>query len=345
MKYNTLPGTEISISEICLGTMTFGEQNNESEGHKQLDYALEHGINFIDTAELYSVPASAATYGSTETIIGTWLKKSGKRKQVVLASKISGPGEYAAHIRSTGFTKQAVTEALHGSLKRLQTSYLDLYQLHWPTRPANYFGVRNYVHSEAALQEDNFLTVLETLNDFVKAGKIRQIGISNETAWGTMRYLNEAEKHHLPRMKTIQNPYSLLNRTFEGALAEVAMQEQVGLLAYSPLAFGVLSGKYRNGQTPEKGRVTLYPRFDRYSNEQCVKAVNLYYALALENNLTLTELSLAFVRQKPWVSSTIIGATTIDQLKENIATTEIILGPSLLKGIDAINSEIPNPAP
>ena len=345
MKYAKLPNTDIEVSDICLGTMTFGEQNNEAEGHQQLDYALEKGVNFIDTAELYAVPSRAETYGSTETIIGTWLRKTGNRNKVVLASKIAGPGDYTAHIRATGYAKQAIKDALHASLKRLQTSYLDLYQLHWPTRVTNYFGVRNYVHSESAEKEDNFLSVLETLNDFVVEGKIRHIGVSNETAWGAMKFLNEAEKHKLPRMKTIQNPYSLLNRTFEGGLAEVAMQENIGLLAYSPLAFGVLSGKYRNGQKPAKGRVTLFPKFDRYSSKQCQLAVELYHELALKNGLTLTELSLAFVRQQPWVASCIIGATTMGQLKENIATSNIVLSAEIIKEINQINEQIPNPAP
>ncbi|MBL4746552.1 MAG: NADP(H)-dependent aldo-keto reductase [Flavobacteriaceae bacterium] len=345
MKFNKLPNTDIEVSDICLGTMTFGEQNNEFEGHQQLDYALEQGVNFIDTAELYSVPSRAATYGSTETIIGTWLHKTGNRNKVVLASKIAGPGDYTAHIRTTGYSKKALREALGRSLKRLQTSYLDLYQLHWPTRTTNYFGVRNYSRVEDAQQEDGFLNILETLNDFVKEGKIRHLGISNETAWGAMKFLSEAEKHNLPRMKTIQNPYSLLNRTFEGALAEVSMQENIGLLAYSPLAFGVLSGKYRNGKTPGKGRVTLFPRFDRYSNQQCSSAVELYHNLALENGLTLTQLSLAFVRQQPWVTSCIIGATTMAQLKENIETIHTTLSPEILARIDQINELIPNPAP
>jgi len=345
MKYNKLPNTDISVSDICLGTMTFGEQNNESEGHQQLDYAIEQGVNFIDTAELYAVPSRTETYGSTETIIGSWLRKTGNRNKVVLGSKIAGPGDYTAHIRSTGYSKQAITEALHNSLKRLQTSYLDLYQLHWPTRTTNYFGVRNYTHSENAKQEDNFLNILETLNDFVLEGKIRNIGVSNETAWGALKFLSEAEKHNLPRMKTIQNPYSLLNRTYEGALAEISMQENIGLLAYSPLAFGVLSGKYRNGQTPKKGRVTLFPRFDRYSSHQCKQAVDLYHELAAKHGLTLTELSLAFVRQQPWVTSSIIGATTMEQLKENIATINTTLSPEIIASINAINEQIPNPAP
>lgn len=345
MNYSKLPDTDIAVSDICLGTMTFGEQNNESEGHQQLDYALEHGVNFIDTAELYSVPSRAETYGSTETIIGTWLQKTGNRNKIVLASKIAGPGDYTAHIRNTGYSKKSITEALHNSLMRLQTDYLDLYQLHWPTRVTNYFGQRNYTYVENAQKEDTFLSVLETLNSFVKEGKIRHIGLSNETAWGAMKYLSEAEKHKLPRMKTIQNPYSLLNRTFEGALAEVSMQENIGLLAYSPLAFGVLSGKYRNEKKPVKGRVTIFPNFDRYSNTQCNNAVDLYFELAQKHGLSLTELSLAFTRQQAWTISSIIGATTLDQLKENIATVEVVLTKEILDSINVINEQIPNPAP
>jgi aryl-alcohol dehydrogenase-like predicted oxidoreductase len=345
MKYTTLPNTDLKVSKICLGTMTFGEQNTEADGHKQLDYALEKGVNFIDTAEMYSVPARAETYGATEKIIGSWLKKTGNRNKIVLASKIAGPGEYTAHIRKDGYRKRALKEAIENSLQRLQTDYLDLYQLHWPERQTNYFGVRDYKHNSEDAWQDNFKEVLETLDEIKREGKIRHIGVSNETTWGTKRFLEESEKNNLPRLSTIQNPYSLLCRPFDGSLAELSMRENVGLLAYSPLGFGVLSGKYIRKENVEKARITLFPRFSRYSSEQAVKATKLYLALAEKNNLSLTQMSLAWVNHQPWVTSNIIGATNLTQLKENIESIHVELSEEVLKEIDAIHNLIPNPAP
>jgi len=265
MKYTKLPHTNIEVSKICLGTMTWGKQNTEAEGHQQMDYAFNKGVNFFDVAELYPVPAEAETYGKTEEIIGTWFKKTGNRNNIILASKIAGTGDYTKHIRTTGFSKESIINAVESSLKRLQTDYIDLYQLHWPERKTNFFGQRNYVYDPTDTWEDNFYEILETLNSLVKQGKIRTIGLSNETPWGTMRYLEEAKKKPaLPRAITIQNPYSLLCREFETGLSEIAMKENIGLLAYSPLGFGVLSGKYLNGKMPEKARITLFPNFDRY---------------------------------------------------------------------------------
>jgi len=345
MKYTTLPNTDLKVSKICLGTMTFGEQNTEADGHEQLDYALEKGVNFIDTAEMYSVPARAETYGATEKIIGSWLKKTGNRNKIVLASKIAGPGEYTAHIRKDGYRKRALKEAIENSLQRLQTDYLDLYQLHWPERQTNYFGVRDYKHNLEDAWQDNFKEVLETLDEIKREGKIRHIGVSNETTWGTKRFLEESEKNNLPRLSTIQNPYSLLCRPFDGSLAELSMRENVGLLAYSPLGFGVLSGKYIRKENVEKARITLFPRFSRYSSEQAVKATKLYLALAEKNNLSLTQMSLAWVNHQPWVTSNIIGATNLTQLKENIESIHVELSEEVLKEIDAIHNLIPNPAP
>lgn len=345
MKYTTLPNTDLKVSKICLGTMTFGEQNTEADGHQQLDYALEKGINFIDTAEMYSVPARPETYGATEKIIGSWLKKTGNRNTIVLASKIAGPGEYTAHIRNDGYRKRALKEAIENSLQRLQTDYLDLYQLHWPERQTNYFGVRDYKHNSEDDWQDNFKEVLETLDQIKREGKIRHIGVSNETTWGTKRFLEESEKNNLPRLSTIQNPYSLLCRTFDGSLAELSMRENVGLLAYSPLGFGVLSGKYIRKENIEKARITLFPRFSRYSSEQAVKATKLYLALAEKNQLSLTQMSLAWVNHQPWVTSNIIGATNLTQLKENIESIHVALSEEVLKEIDAIHNLIPNPAP
>ncbi|NER14482.1 NADP(H)-dependent aldo-keto reductase [Leptobacterium flavescens] len=345
MKYTTLPHTDIKVSKICLGTMTWGEQNTEAEGHEQMDYALEQGVNFFDTAELYSVPARPETQGSTEKIIGSWFKKTGNRDKVILASKIAGPAEFTKHIRTGGFSREEITDAIHKSLKRLQTDYIDLYQLHWPERPTNYFGQRGYTHVEENRWEDNFKEVLESLEVFVKEGKIRQIGVSNEVPWGTMRFLEESRKHDLPRMITIQNPYSLLNRTFEVGNAEVSHRENVGLLAYSPLGFGVLSGKYLGGKMPANARITLFPAYSRYLGPESVKATQRYFDLATENGLSLAQMSLAFVNQQPFVTSNIIGATSMEQLKENIGSIDVELDKELIGKINAIHNEIPNPAP
>lgn len=343
MKYTTLPHTDINVSKICLGSMTWGNQNNEAQGHEQLDYAFDKGINFIDTAELYPVPANADTQGKTSEIIGNWLKQKGNRDKVVLASKIAGPGDYTAHIRTTGFNPQSITEALDTELKRLQTDYIDLYQLHWPERNTNRFGQRLYNYD--AEWNDNFNTILHTLDKEVKAGRIRHIGISNENAWGTMRYLEEHKQHNLPRVRTIQNAYSLLCRSFETDLAEVALRENVGLLAYSPMAFGVLSGKYIKGKAEDDARLKLFPRFARYSSEQATEATKRYMEIAESNNLTVAELALAFVNQQPFVTSTIIGATKLYQLKENIASIDVTLSKEILDAINDVHNAIPNPAP
>lgn len=342
MKYTTIPKTDIKVSKICLGSMTWGNQNTEAEGHQQLDYAFENGINFIDTAEVYPVPASAETQGRTSSIIGTWLKKTGHRDQVVLASKIAGSGDYTAHIRTTGFSKDAINDAVNGELKRLQTDYIDVFQLHWPERETNRFGIRNF--NLDTKWEDNFNQILHSLNEVIKSGKIRHIGLSNENSWGTMRYLEESKTHNLPRIKTIQNAYSLLNRTFETDLSEVSLREHVGLLAYSPMAFGVLSGKYIKGTEAENSRLKLFPRFSRYSSESCNEAAKRYLKIAESNHLTLAQMSLAFVTQQPFVTSNIIGATTLEQLKENISSIDIALSDAVLEQIDAVNNVIPNPA-
>ena len=346
MKYTNLPNTDVKVSKICLGTMTWGNQNTEAEGHEQMDYALEQGVNFFDTAELYSVPATAETYGATEKIIGSWFKKTGNRDKVVLASKIAGAGDYTAHIRKDGFSKRAITEAIEGSLQRLQTDYIDLYQLHWPSRGVNCFGVRDYPYKTSAKEAENHLEILETLNDFIKQGKIKHIGLSNETPWGTMKYLETAKNHDLPRMITIQNSYSLIHRSYEYGMSEVSMRENIGLLAYSPLAQGVLSGKYLNGGQPEGARGTLFPRFiARYKSDSSEEAVKQYLAIAKKHGLTLTELSLAYINQLPFVTSNIIGATKMEQLKENINSINIELSEEIVAEIEAVHALIPNPAP
>ena len=325
--------------------MTWGNQNTQNEGFEQMDYALEKGVNFFDTAELYPVPANAETYADTERIIGNWFEQRKNRDKVVLATKIAGPGAYTAHIRTTGFTPDSIREALEGSLIRLKTDYIDLYQLHWPERNANFFGKRDYAADADEQWAVNFQEILKTLEGFIKEGKIRHIGLSNEPPWGAMKYLALAEHKNLPQMKTIQNPYSLLNRTFEVGNAEVSHREHLGLLAYSPLAFGVLSGKYRGGKLPEKSRLKLFPRMARYSSKEATAATEAYATIAAKHNLTLTQLSLAFVTDRPFVTSNIIGATTMEQLAENIATADVTLSADILAEIDAVHNRIPNPAP
>ncbi len=344
MEYNILPNTDIKVSKICLGSMTWGNQNTEEEGHEQLDYAFENGVNFVDTAELYPVPATAETQGRTSKIIGNWLKKTGHRNKIILASKIAGPGDYTAHIRTSGFKGNSIEEAIDLELKRLQTDYIDLYQLHWPERGTNTFGIRDYKHNEKDRWEDNFKTVLENLDNEVKKGRIRNVGISNEKAWGTMRYIYESKKNNLSRPITVQNAYSLINRAFEGDMAEVSIRENIGLLAYSPMAFGVLSGKYIKNTALENSRLKLFPRFSRYSSESSTIATKKYLKLAEDNNISLAQMALAFVSNKEFVTSNIIGATSITQLKENINSIYLKLDKDILKKIDKIHEEIPNPS-
>ena len=345
MKYTTLPSTAIKVSKICLGSMTWGNQNTEAEGHAQMDFALDQGVNFFDTAELYPVPANAETQGLTSKYIGTWLKKNNTRDKVIIASKIAGIGDYTAHIRTAGFSAKTIKEAIDLELGRLQTDYIDLYQLHWPERHTNTFGVRDFKPSPNDPWVDNFNAVLHALESFVKAGKIRAIGISNEKAWGTMRYVEEIRKDSLTPISTAQNAYSLLNRTYEGDLAEVSLREDIGLLAYSPLAFGVLSGKYIEGTAADNARLKLFPRFARYSSAQSTEATKQYLKLAQDLGISLTTLALAFVNQRPFVTSNIIGATNLDQLKENIESINAEFSQETLDRIDAIHAGIPNPAP
>ena len=345
MEYTTLPNSDINVSKICLGTMTWGNQNTEADGFAQMDYAVEKGVNFFDTAELYPVPATKETQGRTSKIIGNWLKIKQNRDKIVLASKIAGPGDYTTHIRTTGFKGDAIRQAIDLELKRLQTDYIDLYQLHWPERQTNTLGVRDYKPSAKDPWIDNFNEVLHELNALVKAGKIRAYGLSNEKSWGSMRYLEEVRKDKLPKISTIQNAYSLLNRVFEGDLAEISLRENMGLLAYSPLAFGVLSGKYIEGTAAKNARLNLFPRFARYSSEQATEATKAYLKLAKELGLSLTTLALAFVSERPFVTSNIIGATTLEQLKENIDSIHTKLDEDTLKEINTIHSKIPNPSP
>lgn len=346
MNYTTLPHTNIKVSKICLGTMTWGRQNSQEEGFAQMDYALDRGVNFFDTAEMYPIPATPERYAETERIIGNWFKKTGNRDKIVLASKIIGRvSDYTKHIRSTGFSPDSLRSAVEASLKRLQTDYLDLYQLHWPERVTNTFGKRDYKHDPNDAWTDNFNEVLTTLDGLIKEGKIRHIGVSNERAWGVMRFLEESKHHNLPRMITIQNPYSLLNRTFESDLAEISIRENIGLLAYSPMAFGVLSGKYIKNQDTAKDRLNMFPNMSRYNSQNSIDATRAYLKIAEENNLTLAQMSLAFVNQQPFVTSNIIGATSINQLRENIESINVNLDSTICSEINKVHSLIPNPAP
>jgi aryl-alcohol dehydrogenase-like predicted oxidoreductase len=346
MELRRLGRSDIHVSPLCLGTMTFGEQNSEAEAHAQLDRAVAAGINFIDTAEMYPVPPRAETVGRTETFIGTWLAARGQRERVVLATKVAGPGAWLPHVRGghSRLNRKHIETALHASLERLQTDYIDLYQLHWPDRETNYFGQLGFT----PVAEDASVPLLETLEvlaDLVQSGKVRTIGVSNETPWGVMRFLALAEQHGLPRMASIQNPYSLLNRTFEVGLAEVAMREDCGLLAYSPLGFGVLSGKYLDGRRPAGGRLTLYERFNRYSNPESERATAEYVALARRHGLDPAQMALAWVTSRPFTTANILGATSLEQLESNLASIDLTLSEDLLAEIEAIHTRQPNPAP
>jgi aryl-alcohol dehydrogenase-like predicted oxidoreductase len=344
MKYTYLPSTDIKVSKICLGTMTFGNQNTIDESEEQMNYALENGVNFFDTAELYPVPATPERYADTEKIIGNWMKKESNRNKIILATKIAGPGDYTKHIRTTGFSEESLFEAVDGSLKRLKTDYIDLYQLHWPERLTNTFGQRGFKYIEADKWEDNCEKVLESLKKLIDLGKIRQVGLSNENPWGFMKFL-EFSKKNLPQMITIQNPYSLLNRLFEVGNAEICIRENTGLLAYSPLGFGVLSGKYLDGKMPENSRLKLFPNLSRFAGKQSQKATGMYMEIANKHGMSLTHMSLAFVNSKPFVTSNIIGASKLNQLKENIESINIDLSEEVFKEIENVQSLIPNPAP
>ena len=346
MKYTILPNTNLKVSTICLGTMTFGNQNTESEAHEQLDYAVAQGINFIDTAEMYPIGGNAQIFGSTERHIGTWIKKIGasEREKLIIATKIAGPNRGLDYIRQPlDFSKKSIHEAVELSLKNLQTDYIDLYQMHWPERVMNMFQKRGVQKLDTNWQ-DNIFEVLTIFDGLIKEGKIKHIGVSNENPWGVMRFLVESEKHGLPRIATIQNPFSLLNRLYEVGLSEMTMRENVGLLAYSPLGFGFLTGKHLNG-IAKNSRLDLFRNFVRYTNENCFKATQLYKELAEKNGLTLTEMAMAFVNQQDFVTSTIIGATSMEQLKENIAAFDVQLNKEILAEIEKIQELIPNPAP
>jgi len=346
MQQQKLGRSGIEVSRICLGTMTWGEQNSEAQAHAQLDAALDFGVNFIDTAEMYPVPPMASTYGETERCIGSWLKARNNRDKVILATKVMSRSDDLTYVRNGNMQldHKNITAALDASLERLQTDYVDLYQLHWPDRKTNYFGQLGYHYPEV----DESVPIeesLQVLADLVRSGKVRHVGISNETPWGAMRFMQLAETRGLPRAVSIQNPYSLLNRSFEVGLAEISHREQLGLLAYSPLAFGTLSGKYLNGAQPADGRLTLYSRFSRYTSDVAQLAIAAYVALARQHGLDPAQMALAYLHSRPFITSTIIGATTMSQLQSNLASINLTLDDNVISGIEAIHQRYPNPCP
>ena len=344
MNYKKLGNTDIDVSTICLGTMTWGEQNTQEEAFRQMDYALDQGVNFWDTAELYSVPPKAETYGLTEVIIGNWFKENKKRDKVILASKVAGP--MRAYLRGGGnnYGIEKMTQAINDSLKRLQTDYIDLYQLHWPERNTNMFGRLGYEHKEN--EWNKFEDVLGNLQKFIKEGKIRQIGLSNETPWGVSKCLELSKEKELPRMMSVQNPYSLLNRTYEVGLAEISIRDQIGLLAYSPLASGYLTGKYRNNQLPKNSRIERDGDFwTRYNKPNTAKAVDAYYEISKKYNLNFAQMSLKFCEIQPFITTVIIGATTMEQLQTNIESVNINLTDDVINEINEVQKIYPNPCP
>ena len=346
MQMNKLGRTDIRVSRICMGTMTFGGQNDEAESFAFMDMCAEHGVNFYDSAEMYTFPADPKTQGMSEEILGKWIKARGNRSDVVVATKITGPGPRFNHIRGGDlkFTKAQISEAVDNSLRRLGTDCIDLYQTHWPERDANYFGKLGYAHHPDNTGWTPIAEVVDAMEDQIKAGKIRSFGLSNETPWGVMEHLTKAGDRSA-RAVSIQNPYNLLNRTFEVGLAEMAIHEDVGLFGYSPLGFGALTGKYLNGGLPDGSRLKLFPDFKRHFKPRGIEATERYLELAHKYDLDLTVMALAFVNSRPFLVSNIIGATTLEQLRTNLSSEDVVLSDEILAEIDAIHADIPNPAP
>ena len=345
MKFKKLGTTDLDVSLICLGTMTWGTQNTEKDAFEQMDYSIDKGINFFDTAELYSVPPNSDSYGKTEAMIGNWFEKRKNREKIILATKVAGPGCNWIRGGGNNFNEKTIGEAINGSLKRLKTDYIDLYQLHWPERSTNFFGKRDYTLDSEEGEWNSFESVLKALEKFIKSGKIRYIGMSNETPYGLSKYIELAKNKNLPRMMSVQNPYNLVNRTYEIGMSEISIREKCGLLVYYPLATGALSGKYRNGQMPKNSRQALFKGWERHLNPLAMNAYEEYYKLAKEYDMTMAQLAQAFVNTRPFVTSNIIGATTMDQLKENIDSVNIELSDEIMEKINMIHNNNPNPSP
>ena len=345
MKYKKLGTTDLDVSLICLGTMTWGTQNSEKDAFEQMDYSVSKGINFFDTAELYSVPPNAESYGKTEKMIGNWFEKRKNREKIILASKVAGPRCDWIRNGKNNYNEKNLGEAIDESLKRLKTDYIDLYQLHWPERSTNCFGIREFNISEEEKEWNSFESILQALDKYIKSGKIRHIGISNETPYGLSKYLELSKSKNLPRVMSVQNPYSLVNRTYEIGMSEISIRDRCGLLVYYPLAAGALSGKYRGGQMPKNSRMALFKGWERMINPLAMKAYDEYYKLAKDNNMTMVQLAQSFVNSRPFVTSNIIGATTMEQLKENMESINIELTDEIMKKINLIHNNNPNPSP
>lgn len=348
MQYSKLGSSGLNVSRVCLGTMTWGNQNNEAEGHAQMDYAVTKGINFFDTAEMYAVPPSAETYGKTEEIIGTWFKKRGKRDDIILASKIVGPGQPWVRQGKNWLDRVNIAAAIDASLKRLQTDYIDLYQLHWPNRSVprmgnNHAGAIDYTKADTARETDNFIEVLGALSEAITAGKIRLVGLSNESAWGIMNYVSMAEMHNLPRMTSIQNEFNLTKRSDDPFIAEVCVREEVAYLPWSPLAGGMLSGKYLNGARPKGSRWAIDGRPLHRDTAQANAAVKEYMDVAKKHGLDVCQMALKFCDMQSFVTSTIIGATSMEQLKTDIAAFDVVLSPEVMADIDSVYRKYPIP--
>ena len=346
MNYRKLGNTDLDVSAICLGTMTWGEQNSQEEGFEQMDYALDKGVNFFDAAEMYPSPCRKETYGKTEKVIGNWFSERKKRDKIILASKISGPG--MSYIRGGGlqFSKENFSLAIENSLKRLKTDYIDLYQLHWPERKTNFFGKLSYEHQDNSNEWNNFESILINLEKFIKQGKIRYIGLSNETAWGLSKFLEISKLKSLPKMMSVQNAYNLLCRTYEVGIAEISIREKSGLLAYSPLAGGFLTGKYRNNNLPENSRQKLFgDYYTRYNKPHASLVIEKYFNIAKEFALDFAQMSIKFCEIQPFMTSVIIGATTMEQLKINIESVNVNLSDENITEINKIQKLYPNPCP